>query len=312
MRERQPIPIEALRLARLQAGVLSREQALGLGVTRRVVDRLLVDGTWARLDRAVYLVPGIEPTWAGRVWGGILLGGPESRAAGLTAARLDLLCDDEQLPIDILTPFGSKPRAGEWVRFRQERPGIRPVSSIAQPPRTRVADTVLDLCAVGSESTCIHWVTTAVQRNLVTPDALRRALARRRRQPHRQLLSEIIGDAASGVQSNLEHRYRHDVERAHGLPNGTRQASPPQRAEFVDVAYREFGLIVELDGRIGHLGRHRDRRRDNANVRVGAASLRYGWFEVSGDPCGVAVEVAEMLVGRGWSGYPIRCPNCLA
>ncbi len=51
-------------------------------------------------------------------------------------------------------------------------------------------------------------------------------------------------------------------------------------------------------------GQVRDRRRDNRHTKTARPSLRDGWHEVSGEPCGVATEVAEALIGRGWAGYP--------
>lgn len=46
----------------------------------------------------------------------------------------------------------------------------------------------------------------------------------------------------------------------------------------------DYGLLIELDGRIGHTGdgRFRDMRRDNAAATDGLATLRYGWHDVSG------------------------------
>ena len=310
MYRRQEVPQPLLRLVVAQSGVLTRAQALGLGLSDTVVKRLLAQQVWGTLEPGIYLAPNIGPTWEGRVWAGVLLGGRGARAGGLTAAALHGLTDDKRLPVDILVPLGIKPPARSWVVFRQERPRVRAASTRAEPPRTRIEDTVLDLCAESSDTACVDWVTTAVQRRLTTAAALARALDGRSRMPRRKLLTSVLADAGSGVHSGLEHRYLHDVERAHQLAPGARQRSTPGRDGFVDVAYIEFGLIVELDGRVGHLEPHRDRRRDNVHTRTGLRTLRFGWHEITEDPCGVALEVAEVLIGLGWSGYPERCPRC--
>jgi len=40
-------------------------------------------------------------------------------------------------------------------------------------------------------------------------------------------------------------------------------------------------------------------------------TLRYGWREMAGDPCGVAGEVAAVLGRLGWPGRPNSCgPGC--
>ena len=313
MRARQSVPDAVVRLAAQQSGVLSREQAFGLGLQRKALLRLLADGQWGTVEPGIYLTPNTSPSWLAHVWAGILVGGPGSRAADLTAACLHGLVDEQRLPVEILVPNGTKRAERAWVSFRQERELVRTPSGRAEPPRTRIEDTVLDLCAGGSAAACIDWVTTAVQRRLTSPDALLSAMSRRTRLPHRRLLQALLPDVAAGVHSTLEYRYLRDVERAHSLATGKRQRRRPGRGGYLDVVYEEFALVVELDGRLGHAGSldtFRDRQRDNSHTSVGLRTLRFGWQEVTRDPCGVATEVAEVLVGLGWGGFPARCPRC--
>lgn len=55
----------------------------------------------------------------------------------------------------------------------------------------------------------------------------------------------------------------------------------------------------------------RDTDRDNAATLTGAATLRFGWMAVVGQPCGVAAQVATLLRLRGWLIDPRRCgPGC--
>ena len=308
---RTEVPAALTRLAAAQAGVVSRAQTLALGLSDNVVDRLVRQQIWGRMEPGIYLVPDFPPSWTGRVWAGVLLGGAQARAGGPTAAALQGLTEHRRLPLDILVPAGNRLAPRDWVTFRQERVGVRSISTRTEPPCTRIEDTVLDLCAAGPPAAAIEWITGAIQRRLTTADALSRALHRRRRMPHRKLIAGLVADAAAGVHSTLEHRYLTDVERSHGLPQGSRQAGRPSRNEFVDVYYAAFALVVELDGRIGHIGRLRDRRRDNVHTRTGAPSLRFGWHEVTQEPCAVAMQVAEVLIGQGWGGYPTRCARCV-
>jgi hypothetical protein len=78
------------------------------------------------------------------------------------------------------------------------------------------------------------------------------------------------------------------------------------------VLYREYGVVVELDGRLGHteLGRFRDMDRDNAAGLDGLFTLRYGGADLWGRPCAVAAQVAAALRQRGWAGLPTRCSRC--
>jgi hypothetical protein len=102
------------------------------------------------------------------------------------------------------------------------------------------------------------------------------------------------------------------VERPHGLPVGDRQQSRLGLPYCSDVGYNEFQLLVELDGRAAHdgVGRFRDMRRDNRFAFADWLTVRYGWYDLTHRPCGVAFQVASVLIRRGWSGLPTRCPQC--
>ncbi|WP_255556377.1 DUF559 domain-containing protein [Tessaracoccus palaemonis] len=70
--------------------------------------------------------------------------------------------------------------------------------------------------------------------------------------------------------------------------------------------------MVELDGRLGHTGQgaFRDATRDNLHATAGWVTLRFGWADVSRDPCKVARLVASVLGARGWAGVMRRCRRC--
>lgn len=71
--------------------------------------------------------------------------------------------------------------------------------------------------------------------------------------------------------------------------------------------------MVELDGR-AHLEasrRWRDMRRDNRSTLRGEATLRYGYLDVTEQPCDVAAQVLLALRARGFTGRVQRCrPGC--
>jgi len=173
-------------------------------------------------------------------------------------------------------------------------------------------DTVIDLCAEGAPAEVITWITKAVQRRLTTPAHLLAALRARHAVRHRYLIEQVLSDAVTGVHSQLEYRFDRDVARSHGLPPGQRQFRVQATKRFADVAYEEFRLLIELDGRIGHVeeGMWRDRKRDNAHAVVGWLTLRFGWWEILRSPCGVAADIAAVLRGRGWTGQLRGCSVC--
>lgn len=298
---------------------MSREQALALGLTARVIGRLVAQKHWRILGRGVYLVQPVEPSWRARAWAGVLLGGDRARVGGLAAGHLHGLVDAEPTQILVLTPADSRHRSRDGWMFRREESGVRQVRTVGSPPRITIEDTVLDLCDPRQDwsgESATHWVTRAIQRRLTTADRLLLAVRERRAVPQRRVLAGLLGDVADGAQSVLEVRYVRDVERAHGLPRGSRQNRrraariEGTRNAYRDVVYREFGLVVELDGRLGHVGeaRVRDRRRDNVTTLRGERTLRYGWLDVTDEPCRTADQVAQGLRQGGWTSILTPAP----
>lgn len=301
-----------LALAALQAGVLTSEQTSGSGLPQRSVERLLGAGEWRPLTRGLYLVHDQEPGWTAWAWAGVLLGGADARLGGQAAAHLYAL-DDPPRELEVMVPW-SKPASRRWPwRFVRERPGVRSPRSPGDPPRLTIEDVVIDLSERCSGGELVDLITRAVQSRKTTALRLARCAARRARLRHRKLLLQLLVDTAEGAQSALELHYLRDVERAHGLPRGERQARADYGNFWQDVRYRKFRVVVELDGRLGHDGveHFRDMSRDNAGVVSGSVTLRYGWHDTLERPCAMAFQIAGVLIRQGWDGLPIRCPRCV-
>ena len=308
-RHGEPSPA-LLRLANAQAHVLTREQVLGLGMSRHTVRRLVDQDRWQRLAPGVFVTHNGTVEWTTLAWAGVLLGGADARLGGTAAAYADQLVEDAPIPVEVLVPHASPARSRSFWTFVQERPGARSPRCTGSPPRTLTADTVLDLCEGASPRVLEDLLTRATQKRLTTPHHVRGALDRRSRHSRRALLTELLLEVGEGAESPLELRYLR-LERRHGLPDGKRQrrtSSPGRR----DVLYREYGLVVELDGRLGHVGegKFRDMARDNAALLEQITTMRFGFGDVAGSPCLVAAQVAQVLGQRGWPGPFRRCPAC--
>jgi len=186
------------------------------------------------------------------------------------------------------------------------------VQAHVYPPRTGVEETVLDLAhAAKTLDDVCGWVTRAFARELTDETRLCAAMETRTRLRWRKDLRELIEAAATGDHSVLEFRYHRDVERAHGLPEPARQvpfATPDGRRGFRDRVYELYGVIIEVDGRLAHQpeDQWRDKTRDNAAAAAGRQSLRYGWTDVTRQPCATAAGVARVLRRHGWDGWPRR------
>jgi hypothetical protein len=309
---RQAVPDTLIRLARLQAGALSREQIRAHGLSDDVLQRLASD-QWQRLGRGVYFTANSTPPWEAIAWGGVLAGGDRARLGPRASGWLHRLVEVPPRPVDVLVPHARGSRPTDLWAFQRERPGARSGRTQGSPPRLGAEDTILDLAAGAEcEADIISALAVAAQRRITTPDRLLLALECRRRQPHRALLRAALGDVAEGAQSVLEVRYLRCVERAHGLPRGRRQHRLVGLRHRIDVEYEECALLVEVDGAIFHDGeaRFRDLDRDNVHALRNRLTLRYGWFDLVDHPCRVAAQVAGVLTLRGWTGVPSRCHLC--
>lgn len=312
MHRRRDVPEALFRLAALQSNVVTREQALGLGLSRESLSRLVNSGHWLRISARLFCTIPVAPSWDGLAWGGTLLGGPLARLGPEASGYLYGLVRRPPRPIDVLVPAVSPVRIeGPW-RFIREGDGVRQRRSPGSPPRLTPECTVLDLAAQRPADDVVGLLTSAVQKGLTNPERMRRALGMRRRQRHRCLIAGLVAEVAAGVESYLEVLYLRTVERPHGLPKGNRQSARPDLPYERDVSYDDFRVIVELDGRLGHQGegRFRDMNRDNRHAFVDELTLRYGYFDVSSRACAVAYQVYRAIARRGYVEPFLRCSDC--
>jgi hypothetical protein len=176
----------------------------------------------------------------------------------------------------------------------------------------RLDEALLDVAsACADEATAVAVLADACQQRVTTAARLHDALSARGRLPRRGLLLPILDDVAAGTMSVFERRYLHGVERSHGLPTARRQVKVVTRrgVTYRDVAYSDFAVVVELDGRYAHAGPGRewaDLERNVDAVARGESTLLLGWSHVL-EPCRASVLVGRLLRSRGWDGEPSSC-----
>ncbi len=302
MKKKQRIPDELWDIARRQDGMISHAQVTAFGITRNVIQRALDDRLWWQVVRGVYSCSS-DPSWRGLAWAGLLLGG-DGAVLGHEAAGHLYGWVPQPSTIDVLVPRRAKAR-GCWVFHQAAAPG-RGVLPATLPERT-----ALDLCSQADEHGALEILAQAITSRRTTAERLLDAASSRPNLPRRSMILAVLGDVASGVHSHLEQRFKTFVEVAHGLAGLKRQVRVAP-GEFTDVVFEEWGVVVELDGRLGHDGKHafRDHRRDNRNTSAGWVTLRYGWDAVVADPCAVHREIVGVLRQAGWHGVVQRCPRC--
>jgi hypothetical protein len=311
------LPYTLRNLAKHQGGVISRSQALKAGLSVGRIKFRVSSGRWQQLYPGVYATFTGGPGRSASLWAAILSAGPGAMLSHETAAELQRLTDKPIQTIHVTVPGQRHVSAADGVIVHRSGRAVEAVERGSNPICTRVEETVLDLTqtAVNFDDVC-GWITRAFARDLTDEERLRAAMRQRGRLRWRADLHELITAAASGDHSVLEYRYERDVERPHGLPEPVRQApfvGPNGRRGRRDRLYRDYGVVVELDGRLAHPAEDewRDKGRDNAAALDGYQSLRYGWAQIRWHPCATALQVATVLRAHGWAGWPRPCsPGC--
>jgi very-short-patch-repair endonuclease len=129
----------------------------------------------------------------------------------------------------------------------------------------------------------------AVRRRLCRPADLAHELRRRRRFPGRGELAELVQLLEQGCRSELEIWGCLHVLQQTGMPALVQQRPIVVRGEryFLDAAYEEVMLAVELDGAAWHGSRRQresDIRRDALLATLGWQTLRFSYARMTAAP----------------------------
>ena len=286
-------------------------RAWGLGRSR--ISHRVLGGEWQRLFPGVVVLQSGPVTWRQTARAALLYSGRQAALSHRSAAFQHGVVDDPGRVVVVSVPHSRTVtgQPGLDVRRRRQMPwaGGR-LRSVA--PEQAVLDVVSGLTGVDE---VVGLLCDAVRRG-VPPARVLEALENRSRFGNRVLVLDVLGAVAEGIESPLEHRYRRDVERAHGLPVAQAQVRERVGGRWIraDRLYRPFGVRVELDGQLAHPSGSTDADvwRDNAvRLSSGDLTLRYRWRHVTSAACATAIQVASALNGRGWTGRPRPCgPAC--
>ncbi|GAA1716800.1 uncharacterized protein DUF559 [Propioniferax innocua] len=316
---RRTVPDPLFQRAMSRHGIVHHRELEDAGVTKSVRARLIMDGTLQRLTRGLYSVqPPTARTWA---LAGAFIAGPKAAIGGWHALEAHGMATFSPLGIQPVSPthitiwtpadeHRSPTASAPDVRWLFRRDKFNRLDRATEVRRLIDRhDAVLDVCEELQTSEVIALITRIHQERLADPARLAALLSERSRHTHRRLLADMSADAALGVHSALEHNYTIDVERRHELPTPQRQVVVGTCA--ADVWYEEYKLAIELDGWGYHRNRVRhDRRIDNLRAALGIETRRFGWHDVTDDPCGTARVIATILRARGWTGSLRSCRSC--
>lgn len=289
-----------VQVARAQAGVFTREQAVQAGYRRAEVQTALRTGRWQTVRHGVHVraedVPQDRRLLVGmQVAAARLRLGPEVVARGLTAATLHglpLMARVPEVP-DVVLPRreGQVPRRdvrSAWLLPEQVvvRAGVR-VTSLAR--------TAVDVARTAEPLAGVVVVDGALVRG-ATRDELAEVLEAGRRSPGSRAAASALRAARVGAESALETLGRVQLL-GQGLPEPELQAAvgdadgPIGR---VDHLWRDQRVIGEADGR----GKYADlsvlwaeKLREDRLRDAGFEVVRYGWQEARDQPERLAARV---------------------
>jgi hypothetical protein len=293
-----------------QSGVVALRQLQQAGWTEVEVRRSVRRREVVRVLPRVYVDHTGPLTAEQRAWAALLWAEP---AALCGDSVLGVAPDAESVHVAIDRSRSMSSAPGVTIhRLKDVESLIRVGTS---PPRLALEHNVmLTLAEAGNETDVVAALTSTVGRLGTTAKAVRRAVENQPRLRHRSLVLALLDDIENGTESVLEHGFLTRVERPHGLPTPIRQAVRRDGKERRDLDYPDFGLVIELDGRLNHeswRAGNRDAARDLADVSSGNTVLRLRWEQVMVSSCETAALLGNAMAsprvdGHGGSLSPVR------
>lgn len=293
-------------------GVVTRSQALGLGLTPDQIRGLLRRGEWIRVHAGVYRVSTAPDTWQSRARAGALSGrGLTSHPAALRVWGVDGY--ERYDLVHLTTPSHRSARSlgasrSAYRLHRSVRFDLADGRLIDGIPVTGIARSVFDSAALVDDAELDCIVDAVLRQRLcrlkdlvATVDEhgtngragagrLKRLLLERQpaeRVPDsrfNRLVGRLLVDA--GLEAPI---YEHEVD-----VNGRRLR--------VDLAYPEHGLAIECDSARWHHNRRSfqlDPKRRNLLLAAGYRVLSFTWHDYVDDSKGLVAVVRAGLRKKG-------------
>lgn len=316
-----PLPAAVHEALSVQHGVITRAQLIELGVSDRVIARLVRNGTLRRLhpgvfvDTATWQAADDERRHLMRLLG-VQLQAPDAAGYSPTAAVA------WKLPVRRIPtrPMVLRHRAGPRLAhatLRRSRDQGAHVTTLGGLVVTTLAKTVIDVAAEASLADALITVDAALRRGLPLAELLATFVdAPPIRRPRQTLRALNAGDPYS--ESWLESLSRGlMIERRMRLPLSNVVLRSGSRWVRVDFLLPELGVVGEADG-VGKYGRPggpltavmRERGRHAWLEDLGFEVARWGTPEVAGNGAPMQHRIDRAAARQGVTGF--RWPTDVA
>ena len=284
-----------------QRDVITREQALAVGLTRHALEhRLRSGGSWRSLLPGVYVAATGTPTIVQQEMAAILYAGRGSVITGLAALRQHRIRGPATEVIDVLIPASRRRKDGEFVRVHRTTRMPKRIWQFgplhyALPARA-VADTVRHLTSLRDVRAI---VADAVQRGKCSVSDLSGEL-NNGPTVGSALFRQALADVADGIRSAAEGDLK-DLLATSGLSMPLFNAMVFAGDAFVakpDAWWPEFGVAVEVDPREWHMSPQdhaRTLERQRRMGKYGIIVLPFTPSQIRKQPADVVAEIRHAL-----------------
>lgn len=286
-------------------GLFTREQLLA-AADHNVLDRAVARGSVVRLLPRVYSTPAGALDQRIRLRAALAFAGPNAALSHLSSASIWRIRAPESQHVHVLTPRTADHRTTNFVVVHRHPSADIPQDLLAHSagmPAVRPAPTLVDCWALLDRGHRREVVITAVRDGRVSPDDVRRLAEERPLLRGRRELIDLADQLHAGAHSELEIFGLRRVFDHPSLPRARRQFLVVVGGSryFLDLAWPELKLAVELDGAAHHgsrTQRERDVRRDAALATAGWQVIRVTYARVTNDPDDVRQDLATIIAAR--------------
>jgi very-short-patch-repair endonuclease len=262
-----------------QHGLLSRSQALEIGVTPGQVDWLLKRGSWGRILPSVYRAAAAPLTWQQPLMAASLWADGKAAISGQSAAALWEFEGYWRRRVELSGCSDLSPPAGVVFHQVKRLPAVE-VTTRSGIRVTSAARTILDLTPVVPPRTLERTLDEALRKGHVTVEAMLRCIARNGRRGRERIarLASLLAERRH--QSPPDSELESDVAaliREHGIAAPVKRHRVIEANHFiaeVDLAWPSEKVAVQVHGS----SFHRQPRTWENDQRVENRLQLHGWL----------------------------------
>ncbi|MTD15296.1 DUF559 domain-containing protein [Nakamurella sp. YIM 132087] len=289
------------RRLRRQWGVISRRQALAVGMSEDQVDRLVQAGVWLPMHPGVYRSSTNDTSVRAEILAAGLWAGDRGVLDGWAAAWWWGLTDQRPPVIELAVHRRSHLRP---------RPGVALVSrtvadvDVLIHTGIRIVDrpTAVMHAAVVMGADGVRLLDRQLQQRTVDLSQITAVVEKDRNRRGNKVARRLIELVGDGAAAESERRCIRLLRQAgiKGWEVG-REVTIGARRYVLDLAFVRERIAVEIDGLAWHTDPDRfqtDRRRQNELINAGWRVLRFTWYELVERPGTVLASIRTALDAR--------------